>query len=241
MLVSALEHAAKAAGVEFIEAEIAEVNSQTETPYPSMARIVRLADGAIALAKTTMASSAGAAARFGAPLLAASSPLALRSAARAAVRLRFAERPRIAAQGLQGEPDAIFYLADSLDSITAARDQAASGGFIERAPLSFEADGEEIIVEAPYCPIAIRTDEGMRAWTEQDRQAFGAQVLQRVSPYLDGAAAGIRKIEVSIAPPIGSRESRRASRSGAGILAPPPSLDEIGAAARLALALVRDA
>lgn len=218
-----LEDAAAGAGVELIDARLRALAAIDDKVIE-----IALHDGEVLRARRVMAASAEAAARAGVEVAPAFSPLMRRDGAVANVRLRFA-RP-VAAPG--GEEGAIFYLADSLAAFAEARDAALEGRVSERAPISFEVNKDEIVVQAPFCPAALRSDGEEREWTEQDRQAFGQQIVARLAPYLNGAARSVRRVDVRVTP------AAPTQRESAGIVAPPPGHDPIGAAVKLALDLI---
>jgi len=219
-----LEDAALAAGVEIIDARIRAVGAADEKTCE-----VTLHDGDVLRARHLMAASTEAAARAGLDIAPAFSPLTRRDGAVANVRLRFA-RP---IEAPEGEKDAIFYLADSISSFAEARDAALEGRLIERPPISFEFNKDDILVHAPYCPSFLKTEDEVREWTEQDRQAFGQQIIARLAPFLNGAArSAVRRIDVRVTP------AAPRQGEGAGVIAPPPGHDPIGAAAKLALDLI---
>jgi phytoene dehydrogenase-like protein len=218
-----LEEAAINAGVDLIDARIRSIAAVDDKVFE-----IALHDGEVLRARRVMAASAEAAARAGLAVAPAFSPLMRRDGAIANVRLRFAKP--VAAPG--GEEGAIFYLADSLAAFAEARDAALEGRLSERAPISFEVNKDEILVQAPFCPAALKSEGEERDWTEQDRQAFGQQIVARLAPHLNGAARSVRRVDVRVTP------AAPAQGDSAGIVAPPPGLDPIGAAVKLALDLI---
>lgn len=224
-LRKALEAAATAAGVDFFGQRLKDIQATEEKTV-----ILAFDDGETLKARCVMAASEAAAARAGLAVAHGLSPLALREGAVAEIRLRFGKTP--AAPG--GEQDAVFFLADSVASLGAARDAALDGRLPERPPVSFEFGKDEIIVRAPYCPAVLRSEGEMRDWTEQDRQALGRQIVARLAPYLNGSVQSLRRIDVRVTP----AGAPRAPASAGAVVAPPPAHDAIGAAARLALDLI---
>lgn len=224
-LLEALEEAAKAAGVEIIEQRLRSVAAAD-----NRARAVTLENGDVIRARHVMAASIDAAARADLDLAPAFSPLARRDGAVADIRLRFQKAP----PALEAGKGAVYYLADSLGAIADARDAALEGRLIERMPISFEFNKDEIVVHAPYCPAFLKTENEIREWSEQDRQALGMQIVARLEPFLNGATKSVKRIDIRVTPaaPLPGDAPARA------ILAPPPGHDPIGAAARLALELV---
>lgn len=226
-LLKALEERCASAGVEIFDSKILRVEGADEKT-----RQVILENGETLRARRLMAASVGAAAEAGVPLTPALSPLARRSGAVADIRLRFSKPPAPPTD----HPDATYYLSDGPDALAQARDAALEGRFVERPPISFEFSEGDIVVRAPYCPDALVTEGESRDWTEQDRQAFGRQIVSRLAPYLNGAGRALRRIDVRVA----SAGAHQGGDPAASAVAPPPSHDPIGAAARLALDLVRD-
>lgn len=218
-----LEDAAAAAGVEIMDARIRIVESPDDKTYE-----LTLHDGDVLRTRRLMAASAEAAARAGLEVAPGYSPLMRRAGAVAHVRVRLAKS--IEPPG--GDKDAVYYLADSLASFAEARDAALQGRLVERPPISFEFHKDEILVQAAYCPAFLKTDDEVREWTEQDRQALGQQIVARLAPYLNGAARSVRRVDVRVtpaAPPHGDK---------AGVITPPCGHDPIGAAVKLALDLI---
>lgn len=218
-----LEEAAVDAGVDLIDARLRSLAAVDDKVFE-----ITIHDGEVLRARRVMAASAEAAARAGLEVAPGFSPLMRRDGAVANVRLRFAKP--VAAPG--GEEGAIFYLADSLTAFAEARDAALEGRISERAPISFEVNKDEIVVQAPFCPAALKSDGEERDWTEQDRQAFGQQIVARLAPHLNGAARSVRRVDVRVTP------AAPAQGDSAGIIAPPPGHDPIGAAVKLALDLI---
>jgi phytoene dehydrogenase-like protein len=223
-LLEALEQAARNAGVEIIEARLREILVERRQ------RIVAFENGEAVRARRIMASSVEAAARAGLDIAPSFSPLARRDGAIADVRLKFQKSP----EALEAGKNAVYYIADSLDSIADARDAVLEGRLAERMPISFEFNRDEIVVHAPYCPSFLKTENEVREWSEQDRQALGMQIVQRLEPYLNGAAKQIKRIDIRVTPaaPSPGDEPEKS------VAAPPPGHDPIGAAAKLALELV---
>jgi phytoene dehydrogenase-like protein len=223
-LAEALAEAARAAGVAMPEGRLAEV-----APPTGKSRVFALEGGEIVEARRAMAASLETAARAGVEVAPAYAPLARRDGASADIRIKFRKAPPAPAAG----KDAVYFLADTLGAFAEARDAALEGRIAEDMPISFEFVRDEIVVRAPYCPASLRSDGEEREWTAQDRQSFGAMILRRLEPHLKGAAA-VKSVEVRISPAAAAPGDGAAQ----GLAAPPPGLDPIGAAARLALELV---
>lgn len=223
-LAEALEEAARAAGVEIIQSRLREIVAERRL------RLVSFENGELVRARRIMASSVEAAARAGLDIAPSFSPLARREGAVADVRLKFQKAP----QALEAGKNAVYYVADSLDAIADARDAVLEGRLVERMPISFEFNKDEILVHAPYCPSYLKTENEVREWSEQDRQALGMQIVQRLEPFLNGATKQIKRIDIRVtqaAPSPGDAPDN-------SIAAPTPGHDPIGAAAKLALELV---
>jgi phytoene dehydrogenase-like protein len=225
-LVAVLEEVAKAAGVEAFDSPIREVSAAEDKM-----RALTLEDGEALKARKLMAASEAAAARAGLPVAHALAPLARRQGAVADVRVKFAKAP----PSPIGDKDAIFYVAESVEILSEARDAALEGRLPDRPPISFEFMRDEIVVRAPYCPAVLRTEGEEREWTEQDRQALGRLIVARLAPFLNGATQTVRRVDVKVTQ-AGARQSE--PQAGA-VIAPPPGHDAIGAAAKLALELIR--
>ncbi|MGE0409890.1 MAG: hypothetical protein AB7P23_11600 [Amphiplicatus sp.] len=224
-LSMALAEAAKAAGVDFIEMRVLGVE-----PSEDKLRILALENGDAVRTRHVMAASEAAAARAGLKAAQALAP-ARRAGAVADIRLKFAKAPAPPA----GDKDAIFFLADSLDAFSEARDAALEGRLSERAPLSFEYHKDDILVRAAYCPSVLETEGEARDWSEQDRQALGRRIVERLAPFLNGAAESVRRVEVKVS----ASGARRGALKAGAVPAPPPGHDAIGAAVLLALDLLR--
>jgi hypothetical protein len=225
-LLSVLEEAAKASGVEIFDAGVRSVDASEDKQ-----RAMTLEDGEVLRTRTIMAASEAAAARAGVRVAHALAPLARREGAVADVRVKFAKAP----PSPTGDKDAVFYIAESIETLSEARDAALEGRLPERPPISFEFLRDEIIVQAHYCPAVLRTEGEAREWTEQDRQALGRMIVARLAPYLNGAAQTVRRIDVRVT----QAGARQAEVEAGAVVAPPPGHDVIGAAAKLALELIR--
>jgi hypothetical protein len=220
-----LENAAASAGVEFVDSAIRRIQRRD-----SRALTIVLENEEIIRASHLMAASVEAAAGADLEVAPSFSPLARRNGATADIRLKFQKAPPAPAGG----KEAIYFIAESLAVITDARDAAAEGRLAERMPISFEYNKDEIVVHAPYCPAFLKTEDEIRDWSEQDRQALGLQIISRLEPYLNGAAQSVRRVEVRVSHAVATPGESRLT----AILAPPASHDPIGAAAKLALELV---
>ncbi|GAB4529960.1 MAG: hypothetical protein Kow00133_18750 [Amphiplicatus sp.] len=225
-LVKVLEEICRATGVAIVDGEVRDI----ETP-DDKTRVVILSNGETMRTPLVMASRAMSetVARLGASP--AMSPLPRREGACAEARVKLA-RP---ARPPEGSKAATFFAVGSIEALQAARDAALEGRLPEDPPIVFEFVRDEIHVRAPYCPAVLYTDDEPREWSEQDRQALGRQIVRRLGKALNGAVHDVRRVDVKVfARPISQ------SGRGAGVLiVPPASHDEISAAARLAMELVR--
>jgi len=223
-LLEVLEESARSAGVEIIQSRLREIVPERKL------RLISFENGEVVRTRRIMASSTEAAARAGLDIAPSFSPLARRDGAVADVRLKFQKAP----PPLEAGKNAVYYVTDSVDAIADARDAVLEGRLIERMPISFEFNKDEILVHAPYCPSYLKTENEVREWSEQDRQALGMQIVQRLEPYLNGATKQIKRIDIRVtqaAPAPGDAPEK-------SVAAPPPGHDPIGAAAKLALELV---
>lgn len=225
-LARILEEAAQAAGVEIIESGVVSVQ-YTE----GRGRKVVLENGETLKTARVMAASAASptASRLGSA--GGFSPLARKEGASAEVRVRLGKAPPPPA----GHKSAIYFAPGSAETLKAARDAALEGRIPDEPPIFFEFNKDEIIVRAPYCPAALYSEDEPREWSEQDRQMLGRLVLERLGKVLNGAVQNVRKVDVKIST---RGVDIKARPNEAGVLVPPASHDEIGAAARLAMELV---
>lgn len=227
-LQKALEDCCAAAGVTFVEGVVVDIQITDDKQ-----RAVVLDTAEVLKAPIVMAGRAASptAARLGAAP--AFSPLARREGASAEVRVKLSKAP-VPPGGPEG---AVYFASGGREALSTARDAALEGRIPDEPPIYFEFGKDEILVTAPYCPAALYADDERRDWSEQDRQALGRRIVERLGAVLNGGLPNVRRIDVKIA----------ASEAGAGkvgtgparLVAPPASHDEIGAAARLAMELVR--
>ncbi len=184
-------------------------------------------------AKAVMASSAMIGESAGLRIGCGGSPLLRRNGAAAVIHIRYDKRPKP-----PGGNSGPFFTAADRQSLIAARNAMIEGKIEENAPLSFEIDGKDIIARAPFCPARLRENGEDRDWTGQDRQVLGRQAAELIGRRLGGGVGNVREIEVTIGPDVAAGLKRR-NFDAPQIPAPAPSLDTIGAAASLALELVR--
>ncbi|OFW98691.1 MAG: hypothetical protein A3E78_12670 [Alphaproteobacteria bacterium RIFCSPHIGHO2_12_FULL_63_12] len=163
------------------------------------------------------------------------SPLVRRIGAEAIVRIRCDKRPSAAALRAPGD----FFTATDRAAILRARDAMIDGRLADEPVLRFSVSGKEIIARAPFVPARLRENGETRDWTGQDKQILGRQAAALIEKRLGGGLGAVREIEVTIGADAATGLTRRAFDIPA-IPAPPPSHDPVGAAAALALEIVRD-
>ena len=195
--------------------------------------IVELVNGDRFKAKAVIASSVRLARSAGFDPQTVFSPLERATGARALLRIKLNEKATI--EG--GLKDAIYYASASCDELRQAREAVLEGRIPESPPVTFELRGDEILAEAPYCPQSLIDEEGERPWTQQDQKAYGNLLATRVMKFIDQPASAIRMIDVEI-----DGKARVDDEPGAlkktPLQAPAPSVDEIGAAALMALKVI---
>lgn len=227
-LDDALKSAALAAGVEIREERLDAVERVDDKFW----KIV-LEDGRDLRARDAMASSALIGEAAGLRVAASGSPLLRRNGAEATIRIRYDRRPKLPGRDWRVR----YHNAANRRQILRARDSMNAGRLAEEPPFSFEFAGKDVIARAPYCPARLRENGHFREWTGQDRQILGRQATDEVER-LFGDVGNAREIEVTIGPDAASGLRRRVFDAPA-ILAPAPSHDDIGAAAALAMEIVR--
>ncbi|MBI1391797.1 MAG: hypothetical protein GC152_03545 [Alphaproteobacteria bacterium] len=186
---------------------------------------ISLDGGREVLARQAVASSAALATAVGLRPDVGVAPLAEARYARAFVVVTFADDPATAFL----KDDATYVMVEDRERIRAARDAAATGRADTAGPLLVDLSDRKLCAYAPFCPSRIAEADGERDWTGQDRQAFGRTILERVR-----STFRLKSLPLSV----DVRLERSDRPAGATILAPTPSADEIGAAARLAESLV---
>lgn len=227
-LDDALKSAALAAGVEIREERLDAVERVDDKFW----KIV-LEDGRDLRARDAMASSALIGEAAGLRVAASGSPLLRRNGAEATIRIRYDRRPKLPGRDWRVR----YHNAANRRQILRARDSMNAGRLAEEPPFSFEFAGKDVIARAPYCPARLRENGHFREWTGQDRQILGRQAADEVER-LFGDVGNAREIEVTVGPDAASGLRRRVFDAPA-ILAPAPSHDDIGAAAALAMEIVR--
>ncbi len=163
------------------------------------------------------------------------SPLVRRAGTEAVIRIRYDKRP--SAPSLKD--GGVFFTAMTRADIARAHD-AMMDGRIDQAPaLSFELSGKEVVARAPLCPARLREGDEEREWTGQDKQILGRQAASLIEQRLGGSVGAVREIEVTIGADAATGLKRR-SFDMPPVPAPAPSMDPVGAAAALAMEIVRD-
>lgn len=184
-------------------------------------------------ARDAMASSALLGEAAGLRVVAAGSPLLRRAGAEATIRIRYDKRPKLGGRDVHAR----YHTAAARRQILSARNAMAEGRLPDDPPMTIEFSGKDVIVRAPYCPARIHDNGAMRDWTGQDRQILGRQAVDQVER-LFGDIGVAREIDVIIGADV-AQGLRRRSFATPPIAAPAPSLDDIGAAAALAMEIVR--
>lgn len=221
-LRAVLEKVCAQCGVTMLEGALLDIAADGDRRSVTLTGDQRIKTQFIFFATPEAAQAAGAA-------TSSLSPLGLGGQATAVMRLTLKEELRPPA----GDDKAVFQIADDFAELQTARDAAADGRLPERPPVEFEitADGD-IIARTAYCPAAFRTEDGLRGWTGQDRQAIAARMKERLASRLDGLAGKIVKTEVKI---IGADETVRDARlpDDENIIIQPNRHNAVAAAVRL--------
>ena len=191
-------------------------------------------DGTEVRAARALASTALGADAAGLLIDAGGSPLRRQAGAEATIRLRYARKPVVKA----GESAGLHHIAADKRALARARDAMLEGRIDDAMPLSFEIRGREIVARGPFAPAAIRDNGSMRDWTGQDLQILGRVAAAAIGRRLDPGCGAPQSIEASLGPDPGAGLRLRDFTRGK-LPAPPPSVDTVGAAAALAMTLVR--
>lgn len=195
---------------------------------------VELEDGSEIRARQAIASSALIADALGVDADADGSPLRRMRGGEATIRLSYQRTPEIEGADAGG----VFHLASDRRAIARARDAMIEGRLEEGAPLTFEIIGKDIVARAPYCPARLAESGHFRDWTGQDLQILGRQAAAEIGKRLKADIGPPRAIDVAIGPDVASGLRLR-TFAAPTLPAPPPSLDAIGAAAALAMKVLR--
>lgn len=223
-LAEALKSAAEAAGVDIAAGKLQRWSREGKVWKAVME------DGREIRARRAMASSALLAEAAGLRVAAGGAALLRRAGVEAVIRIRYDRKPK--------SPTAAAAATDRA-AIIAARNAMLEGRLPDEAPLLFEVRGKDILARAPFCPAQFRENGETRDWTGQDRQILGRQAAALIERRLGHAPGIVRDIEVTIGPDVAAGLRRR-KFSLPPLPAPPPSADAIGAAAALALEIIRD-
>jgi hypothetical protein len=228
-LADALAAAAKDAGVAVETGKLVRLARESEKLWLATLDDEREIRAARAIASTAVGAEAA-----GLLIDAGGSPLRRQAGAEAAVRLRYARKPRLQS----GESAGVHHIAPDKQALARARDAMLEGRIDDPMPLTFEIRGREILARAPFAPSAIRENGGMRDWTGQDLQILGRMTAAAIGRRLDPASGAPQAIDASLGPDVAAGLRKRAFTRGV-LLAPAPCVDTVGAAAALAMALVR--
>jgi len=163
------------------------------------------------------------------------SPLTNKDAAEAIISVKLSEAPQPPEGVAEG---AVYYVAESVDEIRVAREAVLEGRTPDHPPMMFQFGDKEILVRTPYCPRIFVSEDGPREWTGQDRQVLGKQVVERLGQYLNGALQDVQRTDVKLYGAVELEPEHPLNNDTPEIAAPLPDINEIGAAANLALRLV---
>lgn len=228
-LQDALAAAAKDAGAVIEDAMLVSLAREGERLW-----IARLEDGEEVRAARAIASSALVAEAAGLLADAGGSPLRRQAGVEATIRLRYAKKPRVKS----GEGAQTHHIAADKRALARARDAMLEGRIDDAMPISFEIRGREIVARAPFAPASIRENGGMRDWTGQDLQILGRAAAAAIGRRLDPAAGAPQSVDATLGPDVAAGLRRRDFSLDA-LTVPAPSVDQVGAAAALAVKLMR--
>ncbi len=231
-LLATLERVSEKAGVEHYDARARRIVRHDARHFD-----VELENAEILRAGALMASSPRIAWALGLKIKGDPSPLSNRENAEAMISVKLSQEilpPASAPEGVA----ATYYIMESAEEIRAARDAVLEGRIPDVAPISFELGDREILVRTSYCPKVLVSEDGPREWTGQDRQILGKQVVQRLERYLNGALDSVQRTDVKICGAADLEPEFALNDDAPAIAAPPPEVNEIAAAARLAMRLV---
>ncbi len=221
-LVLALEKKCEDEGVAFIRGPVGDC-----VPWRGGA-VLSFANGEQARVKRVFASSRASAAAGGFSVAGAPFALDRRRGVRANIHLRYDDPPVLG----DAAPGARYYIGAGRVAARHARDEMLEGSVADDAPVVFELDGKDIYATATFCPARIYDGDVMREWTGQDRQALGRQVAERIAAFLDSGHAPPSSITIALGDAPATADAR-APRRHVEAIAPPPSLDPVGAAVKM--------
>lgn len=228
-LQEALSCAAKDAGVAVETGKLTRLAREGEKLWSA-----KFEDASEVRAARAIASTALGAEAAGILVEAGGSPLRRQAGAEAAIRFRYGRKPRLKS----GDSSGLHHIAADKRALARARDAMLEGRIDDAMPLTFEIRGREIIARTSFAPAAIRENGGMRDWTGQDLQILGRMAAAAIARRLDPACGAPQSIDASLGPDVAAGLRKRDFTRGA-LLAPAPSADAVGAAAALAMSLVR--
>ncbi len=231
-LLATLERVCERAGVAHFPAQCRRITRHDARQFD-----VELESGERFRAGALMASSPRIAWACGLKVKGDPSPLTNRENAEAMISVKLSEEIRPPAPTPEGVA-AVYYIAGSAEEIRSAREAVLEGRIPDAAPISFELSDREILVRTTYCPKVLASEDGPREWTGQDRQILGKQVVQRLERYLNGALNSVQRTDVKICGATDLEPEAALNADAPAIAAPAPEVNEIAAAARLALRLV---
>lgn len=228
-LQEALANAAKDAGAVIETGKLERLAREGEKLWSAT-----FEDGSVVRAARAIASTALGAEAAGFFVDAGGSPLRRQAGAEATIRFRYGKKPRVKT----GESAGAHHIASDKRALARARDAMLEGRIDDAMPLSFEIRGREIVARAAFAPATIRENGGMRDWTGQDLQILGRMAAAAIGRRLDPACGAPQSIDAAIGPDVAAGMRKRDFARGR-LLAPAPSVDAVGAAALLAMTLVR--
>lgn len=228
-LQEALACAAKDAGAVLETGKLVRLAREGERSWSA-----KFEDAGEVRAARAIASTAIGAEAAGFIVDAGGSPLRRQAGAEATIRLRYGKKPRVRS----GERAGLHHIASDKRALARARDAMLEGRIDDAMPLTFEIQGREIVARVAFAPAAIRENGGLRDWTGQDLQILGRMAAAAIGRRLDPACGAPQTIDAAIGTDVAAGMRRR-DFTGGRLLAPAPSADAVGAAALLAMTLVR--
>lgn len=228
-LAEALAACARSAGAVIETGKLTRLARESERLW-----VAKFENGDEVRAARVLASTALGAEAAGFLVDAGGSPLRRQAGAEAAIRLRYGRKPRLRA----GDSAGLHHVAADSHALARARDAMLEGRIDDAMPLTFEIRGREIIARAVFAPATIRENGGMREWTGQDLQILGRMAAAAIGRRLDPACGAPQSIDANLGPDVAAGLRKR-DFTRTKLPAPPPSADAVGAAAALAMALVK--
>ncbi|MEM6415745.1 MAG: hypothetical protein AAF720_13935 [Pseudomonadota bacterium] len=142
---------------------------------------IKLRPGDTFTTKAVMASGVGVARASGFFANTARSPLSRYSGSSAFIRIKFDDYPET---DILKDDERIFIL-ENRQELAAARDAMAEGRIPENLPLTVEVNQRTMTAFTSFCPDQLIDDDGSRPWSDQDRQALGRLVYDRIKEHLN--------------------------------------------------------